>query len=69
MFLISFALALVVAGFWAWMVWDMDKNPDLPSCYVSFTGGKDIRQDWFMAFTVLSVITAGVYYVNVYNRR
>ena len=60
MTLLIILLPLVLLAFWAWMFWDFANNE-------SITG--DERLMWLVAFIVLSILTAGYYYINVYRER
>lgn len=46
----------------------MSHNDDLPRCYISLTGDKNIRLDWIFAFIFLNILTAGYYYFTEYSR-
>jgi amino acid transporter len=61
-------IPLSILVFWAWMFADMMKNDNLPSCFVTFTGGRDPKFDWMVVFFLLSFFAAVFYYSNVYRR-
>ncbi len=56
-------IILPLLAFWLWMFNDMLNNPTLPLCYMSLSGGRNVRQDWIVAFVVLNVFTASYYYL------
>ena len=62
-------IPLLLFIFWAWMFSDMIKNENLPSCFISFTGGRDARFDWTVAFVFLNIFAAIFYYTNEYRTR
>lgn len=58
--LIPLLVLIPVLAFWAWMFSDMLNNDRLPS---------EIRSQWTVAFILLSVFAAVLYYANVYRDR
>jgi hypothetical protein len=58
--LIPLLVLIPVLAFWAWMFSDMLNNDRLPS---------EIRSQWTVAFILLSVFAAALYYANVYRDR
>jgi hypothetical protein len=63
-------IVLPLIAFWVWMFDDMLKNPRLPSLLnnpARLTG--DTRTDWTVAFVILNVFAAVLYYANVYRWR
>lgn len=62
-------IPIVLLAFWAWMFNDMTKNDLLPPCFISISSGRNVRQDWMVAFVVLNIFTAGYYYLTEYIRK
>ncbi len=60
---------LGLLGFWAWMFVDMIRSDDLPGCFLSLTGGVDAKSDWTVMFVLLSLVTALVYFTEIYRQR
>jgi hypothetical protein len=58
--LIALLAALPLLVFWMWMFYDMSKNEHLRS---------RSRSDWTMAFVVLNIFAAIMYYVDEYRAR
>ncbi len=48
---------------------DMTDRADVPACFVTLTNGTNRKLDWAIAFVILSVITAGIYYYSVYRNK
>jgi hypothetical protein len=46
----------------------MTRNENLPLCFVTVSGGSNVKLDWTFAFVVLSIVSAAIYYLNVYQR-
>ena len=67
--LILALLPLTALVFWFWMFSDMTKNDNVPPCFLSVTNGKNPGVDWTVAFIVLNVFTAMIYYAMVYKKR
>jgi uncharacterized membrane protein len=53
-------IALPLFAFVVWMFYDMTRNDRLPS---------DAKARWALAFLLLNVFAAGLYYVNEYRPR
>ena len=66
--IIVLAVPVILLAFWAWMFNDMTNNKLLPACFVSISGGRNVRQDWIAAFVIFSIFTAGYYYLTEYTR-
>lgn len=58
--LITLIAILPLIGFWAWMLRDMMNNDDL-------SPGE--QQNWVLAFNLLNVFGAAIYYGAVYKNR
>lgn len=58
--LLSLIIVLPLIVFWLWMFREMLADDDLPS---------SAREYWLVAFVVLNVVAAAIYYVNVYRNR
>jgi len=67
--LITTLIPLAVLVFWAWMFADMRSSDDLPGCFISLRRGRDPRSDWTAMFVILSLVTAMMYYTEVYRSR
>jgi hypothetical protein len=59
-FVISVLISLTVISFWLWMFVEMVRNDDMDSTAKSY---------WTVAFILLSIFAAGLYYLNIYRRR
>ena len=57
---IPLLVLLVCLSFWGWMFRDMMTNDDLPD---------SVKNNWALAFVVLNVFAAVVYYNAVYRHR
>ncbi|HEX2910071.1 MAG TPA: PLDc N-terminal domain-containing protein [Chloroflexia bacterium] len=57
---ISLILTILAAGFWLWMAWDLGGNNRLSGTEKTY---------WIIAFLLLNVFGAALYYVYVYNKR
>jgi hypothetical protein len=57
---IPLLVLLVCLSFWGWMFRDMMTNDDLPD---------SVKNNWTLAFVVLNVFAAVVYYNAVYRHR
>ena len=66
-------LPLLVVAFWIWMFMDMNQNYDLPRwMFWDLTGYDSLpnrRYNWALAFVVMNVIAAAIYYSTVYRNR
>jgi hypothetical protein len=58
--IIPLLVFLVCMSFWGWMFRDMITNDDLPS---------SAKDNWRLAFVILNVFAAVVYYNAVYRHR
>jgi hypothetical protein len=58
--LIPVLVLIPLLAFWAWMFSDMLNNDRLPNA---------MRSQWTVAFILLSVFAAVLYYANVYRDR
>ena len=58
--LIPLLIILPLLVFWAWMFSDMLNNNRLPD---------ELRSQWAVAFILLSVFAAVLYYANIYRDR
>lgn len=62
--LITFVIIMIVIlpllAFWAWMFTDMRANDRLP---------ERAKSDWALAFILLNIFGAALYYLNVYRNR
>jgi hypothetical protein len=58
--LIPLLLIVPLLVFWAWMFQEMRGNRELP---------ESAKNDWTLAFILLNVFAAVLYYVNVYKQR
>jgi hypothetical protein len=58
--LIPLLIILPLLVFWAWMFSDMLSNDRLPG---------EVRSQWTVAFILLSVFAAVLYYANIYRDR
>ncbi len=67
--LILTLVPLALLAFWAWMFVDMIRSDDLPGCFISLSGGADPKSDWIVMFVLLSLVTAMVYYTEIYRKR
>lgn len=68
-FLIPLVISLPLVVFWAWMFRHMINNDNLPGLLSNGTLTGDIKSDWTLAFIILSLFTAILYYLNVYRNR
>ncbi|HEX9037423.1 MAG TPA: hypothetical protein VF808_10580 [Ktedonobacterales bacterium] len=59
-FLIIILLVSPLLAFWAWMFTDMTRNNRLP---------ENIKNQWALAFILLNIFGAALYYLNVYRNR
>jgi hypothetical protein len=59
-FVISVLISLTVISFWLWMFVEMIRNDDMDSTAKGY---------WAVAFIFLSILAAGLYYLNIYRRR
>ena len=62
--LIPLIFILPLIAFWLWMFNDMLKNDYLPGLVTN-----DAKLDWMVAFILLNVFAAVIYYALVYRRR
>ncbi len=62
-------IPIALLAFWAWMFFDLTKNDNLHSCFITISGWRDARLDWNVAFIFLNVIAAFFYYVYEYRIR
>jgi hypothetical protein len=58
--IIPLLVLLVCLSFWGWMFRDMMTNDDLPD---------SVKNNWTLAFVVLNVFAAVVYFNAVYRHR
>jgi hypothetical protein len=58
--LISWIVILPLIVFWLWMAWDLGNNDNLSGSEKTY---------WMLAFLLLSVFAAGLYYVTEYRKR
>ncbi len=58
--ILSLCIGVPLITFWIWMFRDMIRNGELTSA------AKDY---WALAFLILNVFAAGLYYLNVYRQR
>jgi hypothetical protein len=56
---ISVLISLTVISFWLWMFVDMIRNDDIDPAAKSY---------WTLGFIFLSILAAGLYYLNIYRR-
>jgi heme A synthase len=57
---ISVLFSLTVISFWLWMFVEMIRNDDMDPTAKNY---------WTVAFILLSIFAAGLYYLNIYRRR
>ena len=57
--ILSLGIAVPLIAFWIWMFRDMTRNDELTSA------AKDY---WALAFILLNVFAAGLYYLNIYRK-
>ena len=57
---ISLVFSLVVISFWLWMFIAMIQNDELDP---------NAKTYWTLGFIFLSIVAAGLYYLNIYRRR
>ena len=58
--LIPALIGLPLGGFWLWMFVDMTNNPYLTA---------EEKNNWFVAFVLLNIFAAGLYYFQEYKDR
>jgi heme A synthase len=57
---ISVLFSLTVISFWLWMFVEMIRNDNIDPTAKNY---------WTVAFIFLSILAAGLYYLNIYRRR
>jgi hypothetical protein len=57
---LSVLISLTVISFWLWMFVEMIRNNDVDTTAQTY---------WTLASTFLSILAAGLYYLNIYRRR
>lgn len=57
---VSVLISLTVISFWLWMFVEMIRNNDMDTTAKNY---------WTLAFIFLSVLAAGLYYLNIYRQR
>ena len=57
---ISILFSLVVISFWLWMFIAMIQNDEIDA---------NAKTYWTLGFIFLSIVAAGLYYLNVYRQR